>query len=61
MSIFAFIGPYKLLTLKKKMTFHQLFSRPGPYAPYVDSASAFIIQKGSPFPVTTYIFLPKLG
>ena len=34
MSIFAFICPYQLLTLKKKVTFHQLFSRPGPYDPY---------------------------
>ena len=34
MSIFAFICPYQLLTLKKKVTFRQLFSRPGPYDPY---------------------------
>ena len=34
MSIFAFICPYQLLTLNKKVTFHQLFSRPGPYDPY---------------------------
>ena len=35
MSIFAFICPYQLLTFKKKVTFRQLFSRPGPYDPYV--------------------------
>ena len=34
MSIFAFIRPYQLLTFKKKVTFRQLFSRPGPYDPY---------------------------
>ena len=34
MSIFAFICPYQLLAFKKKVTFHQLFSRPGPYDPY---------------------------
>ena len=30
MSNFAFICPYQLLTLKRKVTFRQLFSRPGP-------------------------------
>ena len=35
MSIFAFIRPYQLLTFKKKVTFCQLFSRPGPCDPYV--------------------------
>ena len=34
MSIFAFICPYKLL-IKKKVTFCQLFSHPGPSEPYV--------------------------
>ena len=34
MSIFAFIRPYQLLTFKKKVTFRQLFSRPGPCDPY---------------------------
>ena len=34
MSIFAFICPYQLLTFKKKVTFRQLFSRPGPCDPY---------------------------
>ena len=34
MSIFAFICPYQLLTLKK-VTLRQLFSRPGPYDPYM--------------------------
>ena len=34
MSIFAFICPYQLLTLKKKVTFCQLFPRPGPCDPY---------------------------
>ena len=34
MSIFAFICPYQLLTLKKKVTFRQLFSRPGQCDPY---------------------------
>ena len=37
MSIFAFICPYQLLTLKKKVTFRQLFSRPGPYDSYGSS------------------------
>ena len=37
MSIFAFICPYQLLTLKKKVTFCQLFSRPGPCDPYVSA------------------------
>ena len=35
MSIFAFICPYQLHTLKKKVKFCQLFSRPGPCDPYV--------------------------
>ena len=32
MSIFAFICPYQLLTLKRKVTFHHLFFHPGPFA-----------------------------
>ena len=39
MSIFAFICPYQLLTLKKKVTFRQLFSRPGPCDPYAYARS----------------------
>ena len=35
MSIFAFICLYQLLTLKKKVTFRQLFSRPGACDPYM--------------------------
>ena len=34
MSIFAFICLYQLLTFKKKVTFRQLFSRPGACDPY---------------------------
>ena len=35
MSIFAFYCPYQLLTLKKNVTFCQIFSRSGPYDPYM--------------------------
>ena len=35
MSIFAFICLYQLLTLKKKVKFRQLLSRPGACDPYV--------------------------
>ena len=35
MLIFAFICPYQLFTFKKKVTFYQLFSRPGPCDPYI--------------------------
>ena len=35
MSIFAFIYPCQLVVLKKKVTFRQLFSRPGLCDPYM--------------------------
>ena len=35
MSNFVFISLYQLLTLKKKVTFRQPFSRPGPNDPYM--------------------------
>ena len=41
MSNFAFICPYQLSTLKKNVTFRQLFSRPGPCDPYM----CYILKK----------------
>ena len=41
MPMFAFICPYQLPTLKKKVTFRQFFPRPGPYDPY-ESPLSFI-------------------
>ena len=43
MSIFAFICPYQLLTLKK-VTFCRHFSRPGPYDPYVHMHAQILIK-----------------
>ena len=43
MSIFAFICPYQLLTLKK-VTFCQHFSRTGPYDPYVHMHAQILIK-----------------
>ena len=45
MLVFAFIYPYQLLTLKKKVTFRQLFSRPGPYDPCIGAQASTLPPK----------------
>ena len=60
MSNFAFICPYQLLTFKKKVTFRQLFSRPGPYDPYVYWSAARTSKKSRPYPARAYTTLVVL-